>query len=221
MSFRRQPAAFAGAWLTRLLRGPGTWGARPRAHDIGVIVDPAHVRSILVLKPHDQLGDFMAATPALAALRARFPAARITLLTRAFLADLARAQPDVDEVLVQPRVSGPGELLAVARTLFAVARLRPDLAFVFNSVSRSKTADALAALSRARLVVGRSRVGMVRRRPTRRSGRARRCGPPRSARRPATACTISILKSWRPALTRASACSTWCAGPALTRHGAR
>jgi hypothetical protein len=40
-----------------------------------------------------------------------------------------------------------------------LSRLRPDLAFVLNSVSRSRTADALAALSRPRLLIGRARVG--------------------------------------------------------------
>jgi len=154
MSFRRQAAAGAGPWLTRLLRGR-------RSPDAGVraIADPARVARILVLKPHDQLGDFLVATPALAALRARYPNARITLLTRAFLAGIARLQPDVDEVWVQPRVAGLADAVAFAGVVAEVARLRPDLAFVLNSVSRSRTADALAALSGARLVVGRSWVG--------------------------------------------------------------
>jgi ADP-heptose:LPS heptosyltransferase len=114
---------------------------------------------ILVVKTHDQLGDFLVATPALEALRARFPAARIELVTRDYLAPLAHRQRSLDAVHVLPRVRGPreaGDLVAL------VSRLRapvPDLAIVLNSVSRSRTADRLATLAGARLIVGRSRVG--------------------------------------------------------------
>ena len=53
---------------------------------------------------------------------------------------------------------GTGRGLAFAGVLGGIAGFRPDLAFVLNSVSRSRTADSLARLSGARLVVGRSRV---------------------------------------------------------------
>lgn len=108
---------------------------------------------ILVLKPHDQLGDFLVATPALAALRARFPQARITLVTRAYLAPLARRQPAVDEVLA---LKSFGHLLRAWGMLKAP---RPNAVFVLNSVSRSRTADLAATASGASLIVGRSRVG--------------------------------------------------------------
>jgi ADP-heptose:LPS heptosyltransferase len=124
-----------------------------------VLADPARVRTVLVLKAHDQLGDFLVATPAIAALRARYDAARVLLVTRDFLAPLAQRNPDVDEVLVLPRVSGPGELGEFVDVVRRVGALRPQLAFVLNSVSRSKTVDALAALSQASYVAGRSCVG--------------------------------------------------------------
>jgi ADP-heptose:LPS heptosyltransferase len=108
---------------------------------------------ILVLKPHDQLGDFLVATPALAALRARFPKARITLVTRAYLAPLARRQPAVDEVLALRSFDHLVRAWGMLRTP------RPDAAFVLNSVSRSRTADLAATASGAALIVGRSRVG--------------------------------------------------------------
>src|SRR5215831_15946987 len=158
MGFSRRPPSAPGIGITRLLRQDRLSGAHavsqwPR------LVDAANVKRILVVKPHDQLGDFMVATPALAALRARYPEARITLVTRPFLADLAHAQPDVDEVWIVPRISGPQALVMMGRLIASLIRLRPDLAFVFNSVSRSRTADALAALSRPSLLIGRSQVG--------------------------------------------------------------
>jgi len=159
MAFRHRPAAPLGTWLTRLLRRGGMRGTRPDLTDWLQLIEPSRVTRIVVLKAHDQLGDFMVATPALAALRARFPRTRITLVTRPFLADLARAQPDVDEVLVVPRISGPRGVGALLRLIAALTRPRPEIALVLNSVSRSRTVDALAAVARPLLVIGRSRVG--------------------------------------------------------------
>jgi ADP-heptose:LPS heptosyltransferase len=122
------------------------------------LADPAHVARILVLKPHDQLGDFLLATPALRALRGRYPAATLGLLTREFLGPLASRNHDLDRVWILPRVRRAGDLARLLAIVVELARFRPDLAFVMNGVSRSKSADAFAALSRARLVVGRSRV---------------------------------------------------------------
>jgi ADP-heptose:LPS heptosyltransferase len=112
----------------------------------------------LVVKVHDQLGDFLLSTPALRALREFYPRARLGLVTREFLAPLARRNRDLDRVWVLPEIRSPRDLFGLAVALGGVARFRPDLAFVFNSVSRSKSSDALATLSRARLVVGRSLV---------------------------------------------------------------
>jgi ADP-heptose:LPS heptosyltransferase len=124
--------------------------SRPTTLDaILASADPARVRRILIVKPHDQLGDFLVAAPALAALRARYPDARLDLVTRAYLAPLATRQASLDRVFV---LAGPA-------TAWAAARPRPDLAFVMNSVSRSRTADLVAALSGARAVIGRRMVG--------------------------------------------------------------
>ena len=143
-------AGFGAGWL----RG----AARPGVEAVEALLATAAPR-ILVVKTHDQLGDFLVATPALQALRARFPAARIELVTRDYLAPLARRQSALDAVHVLPRVHG---LRAAGEVVALVARLRrpaPDLALVLNSVSRSRTADRLASLSGARVVAGRSHVG--------------------------------------------------------------
>jgi ADP-heptose:LPS heptosyltransferase len=158
MGFSRRPPSLLGIAITRLLRRAGLSIARAES-GWQRLVAPERVERILIVKLHDQLGDFMVATPTLAALRRQFPSARITLVTRPFLADLAHGQPDVDEVWIVPRIAGPGDLATLTRRIASLIGLRPDLAFVLNSVSRSRTADAWAALSRARLLIGRSRVG--------------------------------------------------------------
>ena len=66
------------------------------------------VASIAVLRPN-QIGDFMFALPALAALRETYPAARIVYLGRAWhKAFLDGRTPLVDEVVVLPPVPGVG-----------------------------------------------------------------------------------------------------------------
>jgi ADP-heptose:LPS heptosyltransferase len=61
----------------------------------------AAVSAILYIKP-DHLGDLLLATPALAALRQRFPAARITAIVGPWSEIVVRRNPDLDVVLVCP-----------------------------------------------------------------------------------------------------------------------
>ncbi len=134
--------------------------ARPTTLEAArALAHPARVRRILAIKVHDQLGDFLLGTPALAALRARYPAAHLTLLTREYLAPLAARQEAPDRLLVIPRPLGPGMPGSGPRAWWGACVPRPDLVVVLNSVSRSRTADLIAALSAAPLIVGRSRVG--------------------------------------------------------------
>ena len=77
-------------------------------------------RRILV-KGTNWLGDAVMSLPALDALRARFPAARISVLTLAGLADVYAGRPSVDEVL--PYQKGRG-LAGIAAWLDRVKRIR-------------------------------------------------------------------------------------------------
>ena len=61
----------------------------------------AAVASVLYVKP-DHLGDLLLATPALAELRQRLPAARITALVGPWAAVVLRRNPDVDALLTCP-----------------------------------------------------------------------------------------------------------------------
>src|SRR5437867_2090718 len=88
----RRPAGAAATWLTRALRR-----RRPGPAEARSLAQTGPVRRILVIKLHDQLGDFLLATPALRALRERYPEARLVLVTREFLAPLARRVPRSEE----------------------------------------------------------------------------------------------------------------------------
>jgi ADP-heptose:LPS heptosyltransferase len=116
-------------------------------------VDRALIKSILVIRQHDQLGDFLLATPALRAIRETFPAARIAIVVREYFQDVARMVPYVDEVMVfRERATR----WSWSRGTAFYRRLRRgwDLTVVLNTVSHSLTSDVLASLSRARYVLG-------------------------------------------------------------------
>ncbi|HEV8537642.1 MAG TPA: glycosyltransferase family 9 protein [Bacteroidota bacterium] len=116
-------------------------------------VDLSNIRSILVIRQHDQLGDFLLATPVLRALRERFPEATIGLLVREYFHDVARALPTVDDVLVFYE-NGLHWTWRRVSSLHRSLRKGWDLTVVLNSVSHSLTSDLLAHFSRAKYVLG-------------------------------------------------------------------
>jgi len=73
---------------------------------------------ILVIK-HSAFGDFILSTGSFKAIRAHHAADRVTLLTTAGFADLARAAPYFDDVWIDPRATWrmPGAWLAMVRRL--------------------------------------------------------------------------------------------------------
>ncbi len=110
------------------------------------------IRRILVIRQHDQLGDFLLSTPVLRALRQFFPQAHIAVLARSYAAEAAHNQY-INEVLVFPE---KGYLWTPAKLWRLVAGLRRgwDLAVVLNTVSHSLTSDLLAYFSGARYILG-------------------------------------------------------------------
>lgn len=116
-------------------------------------VDFSAVRSVLVIRQHDMLGDFLLATPVFRALRNRFPGARIGVLVRDYFADTVAGNPFVDEILVLQKGSrrwNPRQMMTLLKQL----RNRWDLTVVLNTVSHSLSSDLLAELSGARLLLG-------------------------------------------------------------------
>ena len=111
------------------------------------------IRRILVIRQHDQLGDFLLSTPVLRALRQFFPQAHIAVIARTYTAELAYNNPYLNEVLVVPEKLFGWTPLKIWRLLAGLLR-GWDLAIVLNTVSHSLTSDLLAYFSGARYVLG-------------------------------------------------------------------
>ncbi len=117
-------------------------------------LDPTSVRRILVIRL-DLLGDLVFAAPSVAALRAAYPQAQITLLTLPYTRPLAALIPGVDRTLALDvnRYRRPagwrhlGEAVALVRALRAA---RFDLCLALHG----RPASVLALLSGARYRVG-------------------------------------------------------------------
>ena len=115
-------------------------------------IDPAQVRRVLIVRQHDQLGDFLLATPVITALKNKYPGCRLGVMARGYFAQVLENHPDVDEILVWKPSGG-----WTFRNAWDYARkLRSgwDLAVVLNTVSHSFTSDAAARLSGAKWIVG-------------------------------------------------------------------
>jgi ADP-heptose:LPS heptosyltransferase len=88
-----------------------------------------------------QIGDVLLCTPALRALRKRFPHARISFLAEPLPAKVLEGNPDLDEILLRDPAGGRLEPL---RTLAAVRRARFDLVIDFLANPRSTLIAMLA-----------------------------------------------------------------------------
>ncbi|HEX6800114.1 MAG TPA: glycosyltransferase family 9 protein [Ktedonobacterales bacterium] len=93
-------------------------------------LDPRHIL-VSVLLP---IGDTLFATPALAALRRRFPLARITALVSRSNAGILEDNPALDDLAVVDEPGPEHKVLRFARGLSELRAARPDLIINFSAV---------------------------------------------------------------------------------------
>ena len=118
-------------------------------------VDWNRIKRILVVRQHDQLGDFLLSTPVFEAIKKHAPTAEITLVARNYTASLARHHRYIDDIMV---VFEHGRYWTGANISRFTKQLGRgyDLAVVLNTVSHSLTSDLVARFSRARYILGSS-----------------------------------------------------------------
>jgi heptosyltransferase-2 len=114
-----------------------------------------YFKRILVVKQHDQLGDLLVATPAIRALRKRFPEAFIAVVVREYNAPVMWGNPYVDSVIMFYEKLNRWNYQKF-KTIWNQLREDGgyDCAIVLNSVSRSLSSDLIAVLSKAKYIVG-------------------------------------------------------------------
>jgi heptosyltransferase II len=118
-------------------------------------VDLSKINRILVIRQHDQLGDFLLSTPVLKALRQFFPSAFIAVLVRSYTEPVARHNQFINEVITLNEV-GYNWTFSKIRTFWKQLRKGYDLTVVINTVSHSLSSDILAWFSGAKYILGPS-----------------------------------------------------------------
>ncbi|MCR4337532.1 MAG: glycosyltransferase family 9 protein [Candidatus Omnitrophica bacterium] len=101
-------------------------------------------KNILIVRT-DRMGDVILTTPAIRALRQKFPDARLSILVAPATADLVRGNHDVDEVLVDDRKN----MYKKWRFFRLVSQLRQrrfDLAIIFHTKKRTNMLCFLAGI---------------------------------------------------------------------------
>lgn len=111
------------------------------------------IKRILIVRQHDQLGDFLLSTPVFRALRAKFPNAYVTVVARKYTATLAQHNQYIDNVIV---FYEHGRDWTLRKLYHFIKQLRDkyDLAVVLNTVSHSLTSDLIARFSGAMFILG-------------------------------------------------------------------
>ncbi len=130
------------AMLLRLLKFLDKHDRRKRSL---TYFDAASVRSILVVSS-TAIGDTLMSTPALRALRARFPEARVTALLNKDNMELFRNNANIDEVI--PFHGGWRRFFS---TVLALRRRRPDVAIILHG--NEPQATPMSYLAGARFIV--------------------------------------------------------------------
>ncbi len=113
-----------------------------------------NVRSILIVRQHNQLGDMLCAVPVFRALRQRFRDAHITLVASPVNHDVVLNNPYLDEIISYDKVSYFRSPKGFWRFCKKLREREYDLAIVPSTVAVSVTSDAIAYLSGARIRIG-------------------------------------------------------------------
>ena len=119
------------------------------------------LKRILIVKQHDQLGDLLVTTPAIRALRKKFPDSHIAIVVREYTAPMIWENPNVDSVIVFYEKLKRWNWQKF-RSFWDQLRGNGgfDCAIMFNSVSRSLSSDLVAVVSKAKIIIGPNHIAL-------------------------------------------------------------
>ena len=110
-------------------------------------INPASINNILLIRLR-RIGDVVMTTPALSALRQRFPHAHITYIIEAPYKELVEDHPALDKVIILPRHLSPSAFLSCVTS---IRKKKYDILIDFHGGPR---AFLLTFFSRARIKIG-------------------------------------------------------------------
>jgi heptosyltransferase III len=115
-------------------------------------VNNLRVRNILVVRQHNQIGDMLCSLPLFAALKKKFPEAKITLV--ASLTNYNIVYGDVNPYINEVLIFNKSTLLHIFRFFKELRRTNYDLGIVPSTFSISRTSHYINFLSKAKIRVG-------------------------------------------------------------------
>jgi ADP-heptose:LPS heptosyltransferase len=114
---------------------------------------PTNFKNILIIRQHDQLGDFLLSTPVFREIKKALPESKISVVLTPYTAIAAQNNPNIDEIIVyQPKVRLWNFFLF--SQFFKQIRIKYDLCIVLNTPSHSLTSDLIAVFSGAHFILG-------------------------------------------------------------------
>src|SRR5215475_10826080 len=87
----------------------------------------------ILIRATNWIGDAVLTTPAIAAVRRAYPAARITVLAKTAVADLFLQNPSIHEVIVYQDQGRHKGILGKLRLILTLRKKKFDLAILFQN----------------------------------------------------------------------------------------
>jgi len=119
---------------------------------IGNLLDPFNVRNILVVKQHNQLGDMLCTYPMMAALKKKFPAAKLTLV--ASHDNNYIINPETDEYVDYLITFDKHSIWKIIEFIKLLFKNTYDIGIVPSTVSYSQTSHLITFFSNSKVRVG-------------------------------------------------------------------
>jgi len=114
---------------------------------------PQNPGSVLIVRQHDQLGDFLMSTPVFRELKRALPDCRISVVLTRYTKPVAENNPHIDEIIVYEKKVLRWERKGLNQFVKGIGQ-KFDLAMVLNTPSRSMTSDMIGVLSGAAFRLG-------------------------------------------------------------------